>query len=250
MRKLKTGSFVLSTCALALLAPTSSFGALINGSQLNFNGNAVVGATFLNWQCNQPGDAAGCTPGYGDFATQGNTGSFAQYNGTFGQILSINNTTAPLNLPVNVPNFIKFDLNNNIVIDLTLVPVGNDPTSTTCAGLQHCTPTNAALVTAANPGGLSAFNLDQNATGTAATFGVFGNVRENGVVSGTTAGTFTAQFTGLNPSQVLAAALAGAQTAYSANFNLTVSTVPEPQTSAMVGLGLIGIGLLSRRRRS
>jgi hypothetical protein len=51
------------------------------------------GETSITWQCNQPSDAAciAAPAGAGDFATTSSTGSFAQYNGTFGLITDINN---------------------------------------------------------------------------------------------------------------------------------------------------------------
>jgi len=130
---------------------------------------------------------------------------------------------------------------------LTFIPLGTDPLSTDCAGLAHCTPTNPLLVTPANPGGLSAFNLDQNGTGTAATFGIFGIAHSSdGTIAGL-AGTFTTQFTGKTPEQALAIALAGNSQTYSSNLVLTV--VPEPSVMALAGLGLVCIALIGRRRR-
>lgn len=234
-------------CALALLAPTPSLAALIDGSQLNITGAGRVGATFLIFQCNQPGDAvcASPPPGKGDFAVANSTGSFTQYNTTFGLITSINNAAQPLNTPISLMNFMTFDLNNNITIELTFIPLGNDPASTNCAGLQHCTPQSNALITANNPQGLSAFNLDANQTGTAAVFGIRGIAHANDGTSANLAGTFTTQFTGLNPQQALAVALAGNPQTYSAN--LVITLIPEPGATFLVGLGLLGLGLIGRR---
>src|SRR4051794_17281656 len=99
MKLLKNGALPVLVCGLALVAPVPSFGTLITGSQLNITGAGIVGATFLNFQCNLPGDAVCAAPpaNTGDFGVNNSTLSFAQYNGTFGLIKSINNGTQPLN---------------------------------------------------------------------------------------------------------------------------------------------------------
>ena len=238
---------------LVLLAPIPSFAGFITGSVLNVSGAGIVGATFVNWQCSQPLDPACVVPpaGKGDFSVANSTGSFAVYNGTFGLISNINNGAQPLNTPFSLPNFMTFSLNNTVSIELTFIPLGNDTLSTDCAGLAHCTPTNSALITAANPGGVSAFNLDQNLSGTNAVFGIKGIVHNT--VDGSVAdlaGTFSTNFTGQNPQQALAAALAGSSKTYSSNLVLTVmATTPEPSTIGLAGLGLLCLGLFKRRRK-
>jgi len=237
------------TGGLILLAPGRSDGALISGSQLNINGDGVVGATFLNWSCNQAGGPASCPAGSGDFAVDSSTNTFAPYSGTFGFIKNLNNSTQPLNTTFSLPNFITFVLNSNEAIDLSFIPLGTDTPSTTCAGLSHCTPMVGALVTAANPLGLSSFNLDGNATGTAATFGIFGTIRDSDGSSAPLSGTFTAQFNNQTPQGVLAlfsGAPNGLNSTYSANLSFTVT--PEPMTFSLMGIGLLGLGLLGRRR--
>ena len=237
---------VVAFAASAILAPVPSFAAFITGSALNVSGAGIVGATFVNWQCSQPLDPACVAPpaGEGDFSVANSTGSFAVYNGTFGLISNINNASQPLNTPFSFQNFMTFTLNNTISIELTFIPLGTNPGSPDCAGLIHCTPTNAALITAADPQGLSAFNLDQGSTGTNAVFGIRGIVhnRVDGSVANL-AGTFSTNFTGLNPQQALAAALGGSSKTYSSNLVLTVpATVPEPSTIFLAGLGVVYIG--------
>src|SRR5260370_39018487 len=119
---------VLPTLAfsLLLLAPTSAFATLINNSLLTGSGDALVGAVSISWQCDQPGDVACPVAGHGDFATTSSTGSFAQYNGTFGLIANINTAAQPLNTPFSLPNFMTFDLNNDISIELRFIPLGTD----------------------------------------------------------------------------------------------------------------------------
>lgn len=238
--------------AAVMLLPAISHATLVDGSRLQTQGDAVVGATFLNWQCDQPGDLTGCGTHYGDFAIGTNgvsTGSFAQYNGTFGQILDINNTNAPLNTNVSLANFIIFDqagnsTTGNITLTLNLIPLGTDTVSTNCVGLTHCTPQNAALITAQNPLGLSAFNLDSNAGGTTAQFAVMGTVLDGHGDTATFIALFSSTFAGETPAQVLAQALSTNGTSPIESFanSVTITVVPEAATLWLTGGALLALG--------
>lgn len=242
-------------CGLAFVAPTRSYASsLVAGSTFDMSGDFNVGATFLNWNCNQPGDTACATApsNKGDFLVSTGTGTFAQYVNTFGLITDINNASEPLNTPVSLPDFITFDLNTNETITLTLIPLGTDTPSATCAGLTHCTPENAALITKNNPLGLSAFNLDENATGTSASFGIMGTIVDSSGATAHLSGVFSSQFDGTTPAGALADFFAsgssGLDKTYSSELSFTIST-PEPMTATLLGAGLLAIGLLGRRLR-
>ena len=252
MQKMKLTLTVLAF-GLAFLAPTRSYAALISGSSFDASGDFNIGATFLNFNCNQPGDPTGCAGGSkGDFVVSMATGTFAPYLNTFGQITDINNSSQPLNSSFSLPNWITFDLNGNETIELTFIPLGTDTPSTTCAGLAHCTPQNAALATPANPTGLSAFNIDQNGTGSSATFGIMGTIHDIGGATAPITGTFTTQFDNATPADALAqffaAGSAGLNKTYSSELAFTIAT-PEPMTVSLLGAGLLGLGLLGRRLR-
>lgn len=234
---------------LAALMPANAVAGLIDGSQLNISGDAIVGAIAIQWLCDQAGDAAGCAvapPNSGDFNASSSTGSFAQYNGTFGYIKDINDSAQPLNTAFSLPSFITFQLNNNLTIELTFIPLGTDTPSTDCSGLTHCTPQNALLDSPNNPSGLSAFNLDSNQNGTAASFGIDGIVHDNTGDTANITGIFTAQFAKLSPQQALAAALAGTNSTYSSNLSLTITTTPEPAEMLLTGAGLVLLALLRK----
>ncbi len=247
-------STLLFMCSAAFL-PAVAHADLVDGSQLNISGDMQIGVSSLTWKCDQPGDATcvSAPSGEGDYAITSSTGSFAQYNGTFGLITDVNNAAQPLNTVFSLPNFMTFDLNNDITIELTFIPLGTDPLSTDCVGLTHCTPVSPGLITPSNPGGLSAFNLDQNITGTAVAFGVFGTVHEIGGETGSLAGIFSGQFGGKTPAQVLAAMSGGAgNSTFSANLALTVTDTqptPEPKFTILCGAGLLGLALASSRLR-
>ena len=172
------GTLVLLLPALSQATPTGQF---------SVTGDATLGATFLNFLCDQSSDSP-CPGTAGDFLiTSPSNGFFAQYLGnadpnSYGRIQDLSNAGQPLNTPFSDPLWMTFNLNGNINLELTFIPLGNDPTSVNCAGLNHCTPTNAALITPSNPGGLSEFNLDSNGVGTALSFGVIGIVHDNFVL--------------------------------------------------------------------
>jgi len=250
VKRFHISMMMMFACATLALMPTARAG-LIDGSQLHISGDAQVAATSLTWQCNLPGDAACTIPppaGRGDFAVSASTGSFAEYNSTFGLIADINNALQPLNTLFSLPNFMTFDLNSDLTIELTFIPLGNDPASADCNGLAHCTPQSNLLASPNNPGGLSAFNLDSNLSGTAATFGILGIVHNSDGTTANLSGIFTAEFVGLNPQQTLTLAESGSNSTFSSNLSLTLTVTPEPAPMLLTGLGLLVLGMIGRRR--
>ena len=240
---------------LVLLLPALSLATPIN--QFSITGDATIGATFLNWLCDQSSDSP-CPGTAGDFLiTSPSTGSFVQYlsnavPNSYGKIQDLSNASQPLNALFSDPLWITFNLNSNINLELTFIPLGTNTPSVDCVGLTHCTPTNAAWVTANDPIGLSAFNLDASSIGTALSFGVIGTVHDTTHTSTAPfVGIFTAQFAGENPQQVLAGLGSGLTSSYSANFVVETApaTVPEPTTISFLSIGLMGMSLIGLRRR-
>ncbi len=238
----------IAVFAGAALLSSASYGGIINGSTLNFSTNVTLGATTTSFACDQAGDSTCPSGSSGDFAVAGSTDTFSQYNGSFGLIQPFNNAAQPLNTLFSLPNFITFDLNNTETIELTFVPLGTDTVSTDCAGLSSCTPQNGLLITPANPGGLSAFSLDETGLTTRVSFGVVGIVHDISGQTGTISGFFTTQVAAKTPQQVWASMLAGGSNPFSASLTVdSVSGVPEPATAGLIGVALMGLVVAKKR---
>jgi hypothetical protein len=264
---------VALACSLVLLIPASLQASPITGT-LAINGDATVGATFLNFLCDilVPGSTP-CPSGTGNFLTSGAaalSGSFVPYANDPGFIKSLNQTVQPLNQPFSLPNFITFSPTGtvppDIALDLTFIFLGTD-TPAQCGAApnpnqvpaQVCTPTIAALVTPPNPNGLSAFNLANTTTGSTASFTVAGNARRISTGELTPFnGTFSATFTN-DPGttdgsyQALLAQFSSGGTVttpYSATFKATLSPqIPEPGTISLMLGGLLLLVCGARLRR-
>lgn len=225
-------------------------------------GDATVAATSLTFGC----FTGTCPAGYGDVRITGFTpdpGSLFQNNGlTAGQtgfIHNLNNSIAPVNETFSLPNFLEFNSGGTgLVFNLSRVEPGTfgqaGCLASPAAGGQICTPVVPALITPANPTGLSPYDLaNSSATSSSATFVVGGTVvnSSNGL-SAPFQGTFSASFSDKSFQQILQDLQTGSiNKAYQLDFTANIgSFVPEPgTTSAMLGGLLILAGLGTRRFR-
>jgi len=116
--------------------------------------------------------------------------------------------------------------------------------STICSGAIGLNQTCSAV--AGSPFVLT--NLGAN-TGVSLT--AFGVANDGSVGNSTWTGAFTTQISGVTLTQVLATLSAGGtiESTHSASFTVTSATVPEPATLSMMGLGLLGLGVIGRRKR-
>jgi len=228
---------LLRSFALGAFATISSFALPI---ALGINGDAQVGADFINFGNYPTGTIYTPTPGYGTFivsqppvnvfltggVTAGEAGMIQSLNAattTPGTILTPDPTTA---LP-----FLMFDSGgSNLKVFLTQVVPGS-------------TTGPFSLVDTAN-GAVASFNIDgfvYNAT----------NKSQEDIT-----GTFAATFNGTSVAQLEAQAAGGTSimTPFTGTFSVASITpnvpvpVPEPASLSLMGGALLGIGMMSRRK--
>ena len=98
-------------------------------------------------------------------------------------------------------------------------------------------------------GPISLFDIG---TGTTASFGVRGFVTGGafGTAPQAYQGVFTAQLSGLTPTQVFNAVNSGGTLPVSFSGEFTVGVIPEPSTYALLATGIGALGLVARRRRT
>jgi hypothetical protein len=222
--------------------------------ELNIGGSsAIVGATSLTFSCN-PAITLTCPADYGNFlVTPTPTGSFTPYGTDTGFIHNLSQGSQPIGQAFSLPNFLIFNPAGTVVppdiaLDLTFIFPGISGQASCLAAPaagQVCTPALPALVTPSNPGGLSAFNLQNTQTGSTASFSVRGNARRisTGELTSFT-GLFTSQFN--VPYQTYLASIASGGT-ISNSYSATVA-VPEPSSITMLLGGLLLVGGYLRRK--
>ena len=238
-----------------LLGTMPAMGAQLIQGSFGGQGFATVSFTNLNF-CptgqtpNGANQSNACTAGTGNITLAGGAGTFSAVAGSLNLITSLNSAGQPIGTTVSLPNWLVFNPPvGSPPVSLTLTSVLAGSFSSAQCGLaaaagQTCTPTG------------SAFNLvNQTASTSSATFQINGNAVDGAGGSSPYNIIFSSQFT--VPYQTLLAALAvnggtgNYSGAYSVSFNAVAPTgVPEPMTLSMMGIGLVSLGLIARRRKS
>lgn len=243
---------VLITVAIAVLLPLSVFATPVTG-ELDFNGDVTATLTSLNFLCDAPGGPS-CTSGEGSFTISPiSTGTFAGLStssaASFGNILSINNSSTPPGGTVSLANFLTFGALPGVSFTLTQLNVGTGGTCPPAAGAT-CTPADPSLVSPSDPTGKTGTVFEDTSQGASAEFSV--NAEAIGTAGEMTpyTGEFSANFEGMTTSQVLAELAGGGSVTvgYVGKFTpVSTTTVPEPGTASLAVLGLLlvmaGVGV-------
>jgi hypothetical protein len=242
VRKLLIAAGILLT-----ILPFEALASTFSGT-LSFTGGAQINATSISFACSLAYTPS-CPTGYGNFSSPSaaiQTGDFVAYGDQFGLIANLDQTGEPGNTSFLLPNFLIFNASAtlpspDLALDLTFIAPGvYDQTNCSAAPApgQTCTLELPGLVTAANPDGLTWFNLSNSAMGSTLSFSVGGVART--ISTGETApfvGTFTAQFN--VPYQDLLTALENDPLPASFAASVTTDTAPEPSSLFMAGVGIV-----------
>jgi len=272
----------LAVFSVALAIPGLMLGAALNGT-LSINGgpgqNVAVGVctatpgppnqcidfdwtgTSTNGTGGNPSVVStGAVDGIGDTAVFNITNGFVASNGgtangggtppatqvTVGDLNNLNDPTQPG--VSNYPGFITFNNGSFWTITLTNILAGVDGTGSCAAAPaagQFCSPPGGPFNE--QNSGVCAAGALTNCTANIS-FSFLGTAF-NGLQSSAVAGIFSTTFSGTDYQNLNAAVLAGQDIVTSDSGTLNVTAIPEPMTFSLVGLGLLGLGFVSRKIR-
>lgn len=218
-------------------------------------GGVNVNATTITW-LGTPGGLA--QTGYGCIVTtNGGLGTSVTYAGGGPLVAGVTGEIKDLTLGVTSgTDFMDFTGNPNLIFDLSGFLPG--PSNTNCATLTALFQTCAVVA-----GSFFVLELDPGGTGTCPA-GISGTcqtkvglnialstVRDGTLPNSTWTGSFSTQIPTMSPGQIQTIILGGGTVGSSeaGAFTITPPTsVPEPLSFWMIGLGLIALAIVARRK--
>jgi hypothetical protein len=217
---------LLPTLSVAVLMAVPAFSSTI---VLGMSGDASVGANFINFGIYPQGAPYVPAPGTGIFeVTAPVTNIFASNGvvpGEFGTIQSLNSALEPAGTVLATPiQFLTFATGgSNLQLFLTEVFQGNLPSPPP-----------------------SPFVLNDTASGATAAVDFMGYILNTTDSSKTAVtGLFQATFSGMTVAELLGSL--PVDTAFSGT--LSVTPTPEPASLLLLGIGLLGAGVIARKKK-
>jgi hypothetical protein len=265
---MKQIGLLILLCAI----PGIMLGAALNG-ELDLNGssgqnvavgpctgNSSVDCIDFDWKgtfnnLNPQTVLSGVVDGTGNGAVFDITNNFVGNNGgtsTTVTVGDLNSSSEPAGATVNDPGFITFN-SDPWTVTLTEIQLGSDPAGTcigdTLANGQTCTPAGTPFNEQNTCSGSAPYN-PSNCTVDISFF--FTGTATNGSQSSSVIGKFATTFSGTDYQLIDTDISQGLDVVTSdtgtINFTAGIATTPEPVTAALVGAGLIALGLLKRKR--
>jgi PEP-CTERM motif len=222
-----------------LFCASAAIAAPITGT-FQLNGIVTATPTMFEW--------AGVSGSPTDvFSLSLGTGAYAAEDGT-NTIHDLNNVTEPVGTVFPPQDFIDFTVAPGVpALLINFVAMGNGGAAGCSAAASGTTPpqTCTPVIPGGSPITFQNNNVNGTVTGSSATW-TFSGITNGG--QSIWNGIFTSQFVGESYQQVLATFTSTGSVTASYSANITVSAVPEPGTLMLIGLGLLVMLPVCRRK--
>ena len=251
MKRLSLASKAAALGVLGLTALSSAYATPLNGT-VNTVGNASVTTTDITFaNIFAVANLFNVSPPI--------TGSFSTLApGASGTILNLNSTLQPVGgnkeTAITDVGWMVFPAAGSFPgarFDLEYISPGGFTSASCFLPVASALPGQTCTPFAGSP-----FNLTNLGSGSTVTGVLIGFSLQGDAINLTTleetdfSGSFSTQIDGHTLQDIIATITAGGTVSNSYSANFTATGVPEPGTISLFGAGLIGLGLLQRRRRA